>query len=63
MSEAPRPWLECVDLHPDVLSDDFSEDVFALDLGSLSDYLTGKSPRSAGKRRNDALGGLMVPHL
>ena len=43
MSEAPRPWLECVDLHPDVLSDDFSEDVFALDLGSLSDYLTGKS--------------------
>ena len=43
MSEAPRPWLECVDLHPDVLSDDFSEDVFALDLGSLSEYLTGKS--------------------
>ena len=42
MSETPRPWLECVDLHPDVLSDDFSEDVFALDLGSLSDYLTGK---------------------
>ncbi len=43
MSETPRPWLECVSLHPDVLSDDFSEDVFALDLGSLSDYLTGKS--------------------
>ena len=43
MSEAPRLWLECVDLHPDVLSDDFSEDVFALDLGSLSEYLTGKS--------------------
>ena len=43
MSEASRPWLECVDLHPDVLSDDFSEDVFALDLGSLSEYLTGKS--------------------
>ena len=42
MSETPRPWLECVDLHPDVLSDDFSEDVFALDLGSLSDYLAGK---------------------
>ena len=42
MSETPHPWLECVDLHPDVLSDDFSEDVFALDLGSLSDYLIGK---------------------
>ena len=38
-----RPWLECVDLHPDVLSEDFSEDVFALDLGSLSDYLIGKN--------------------
>ena len=43
MSETPHPWLECVDLHPDVLSDDFSEDVFALDLGSLSDYLIGKN--------------------
>ena len=37
-----RPWLECVYLHPDVLSDDFSEDIFALDLGGLSDYLLGK---------------------
>ena len=37
-----RPWLESVDLHPDVLSDNFSEDVFALDLGSLSDYLMGR---------------------
>ncbi|MYD91965.1 MAG: ATP-binding protein [Caldilineaceae bacterium SB0662_bin_9] len=42
MSTNPRPWLQCVDLHPDVLSDDFSEDIFALDLGSLSDYLFGK---------------------
>jgi len=37
-----RPWLQSVDLHPDVLSDDFSEDIFALDLGGLSDYLIGK---------------------
>ena len=44
MSETPHPWLECVDLHPDVLSDDFSEDVLALDLGSLSGYLIGKYP-------------------
>ena len=43
MTADPPPWLECVDLHPDVLSDDFSEDVFALDLGSLSDYLIGKN--------------------
>lgn len=37
-----RPWLECVDLHPDVLSDQFSDDIFALDLGALSDYLIGQ---------------------
>ena len=41
--ETQRPWLECVQLHPDVLADHFSEDIFALDLGALSDYLTGKS--------------------
>ena len=39
MSTHSRPWLQCVELHPDVLSDDFSEDIFALDLGTLSDYL------------------------
>ena len=39
---ASRPWLECVELHPDVLSEQFSEDIFALDLGGLSDYLTGR---------------------
>ena len=42
MSNGSRPWLQCVALHPDVLSDDFSEDIFALDLGTLSDYLIGK---------------------
>lgn len=36
------PWLECVELHSDVLSDRFSEDMFALDLGALSDYLIGR---------------------
>ena len=36
------PWLQCVDLHPDVLSDQFSDDIFALDLGALSDYLIGR---------------------
>ena len=41
MAADPRPWLECVDLHSDVLSDEFSEDVFALDLGALSDHLIG----------------------
>ena len=39
MSTTIRPWLERVNLHPDVLSDSFSEDVFALDLGSLADRL------------------------
>ena len=42
MSTAIRPWLECVELHPDVLSERFSEDLFALDLGALADHLLGK---------------------
>ena len=41
MTAGHRPWIECVELHPDVLSEEFSENVFALDLGTLSDYLTG----------------------
>ncbi len=41
MSAHCRPWLQHVELHPDVLADDFSEDIFALDLGILSDYLIG----------------------
>jgi hypothetical protein len=31
------PWIEVVALHPDVLSENFSEDIFALDLGPLAD--------------------------
>lgn len=42
MKPNSQPWFQCVELHPDVLSDDFSEDIFALDLGTLSDYLIGK---------------------
>lgn len=41
MSAALRPWLECVELHPDVLSRESSDDLFALDLGPLADYLIG----------------------
>jgi hypothetical protein len=32
-----KPWVESVILHPGVLSPDFSEDIFALDLGPLAD--------------------------
>ncbi len=32
-----KPWVEVVTLHPDVLSENFSEDIFALDLGTLAD--------------------------
>ncbi len=32
-----KPWVESVELHPDVLSPEFSEDIFALDLGPLAD--------------------------
>ena len=34
---AIKPWVEVVTLHPDVISEDFSEDIFALDLGPLAD--------------------------
>jgi len=33
----PRQWVEVVSVHPDVVSDNFSEDIFALDLGPLAD--------------------------
>jgi uncharacterized protein len=40
MSTAPpKSWLEVATLHPDVLADNFSEDIFALDLGPLADKL------------------------
>jgi len=32
-----KPWVEVVSLHPDVVSEDFSEDIFALDLGLLAE--------------------------
>jgi hypothetical protein len=32
-----RPWVEVAALHPDVLAENFSEDIFALDLGPLAD--------------------------
>ena len=38
MSTAPiKPWVEVASLHPDVTSESFSEDIFALDLGPLAD--------------------------
>lgn len=36
---AIEPWIEVVSLHPDVLSENFSEDIFAIDLGPLADWL------------------------
>jgi hypothetical protein len=37
MGDAPiGPWVEVVSLHPDVLSEHFSEDIFALDLSPLA---------------------------
>src|SRR5262249_3071607 len=32
-----KPWVEVAALHPDVLAESFSEDIFALDLGPLAD--------------------------
>ena len=39
MSEALCPWFECADRHPDMLSEELSEDIFALNLGALIDHL------------------------
>src|SRR5207248_6205661 len=36
-ANAIKPWVEVVSLHSDVLSPDFPEDIFALDLGPLAD--------------------------
>jgi hypothetical protein len=33
----PKPWVQVVQVHPDVDSPNFSEDIFALDLGPLAD--------------------------
>jgi len=33
----PKPWLESVHLHPDVLKENAETDIFALDLGPLAD--------------------------
>jgi hypothetical protein len=37
MTQSIKPWIEVVTLNPDVLSENFSEDIFALDLGPLAD--------------------------
>jgi hypothetical protein len=37
MAAPITPWVEVVKLHPDVLAENFSEDIFALDLGPLAD--------------------------
>jgi hypothetical protein len=37
MSEKPKPWIESVHLHPDVLKENAETDIFALDLGPLAD--------------------------
>src|SRR5439155_14389827 len=36
-TEAVPPWVDVVSLDADVLSETFSEDIFALDLGPLAD--------------------------
>jgi len=42
MATSPiRPWIEVAALHPDVLSEGFSEDIFALDLGPLAEGRPG----------------------
>ncbi len=35
MTQGIRPWTEVVSFHPDVVSENFFEDIFALDLDPL----------------------------
>lgn len=37
MNGNPKPWIESVHLHPDVLKENSATDIFALDLGPLAD--------------------------
>src|SRR6266571_9383213 len=37
MSNNPKPWIESVHLHPDVMQENAATDIFALDLGPLAD--------------------------
>ena len=46
-----EPWVDMVSLHPDVLSEDFSEDIFALDVGPLADGDWAWWPRPSPARR------------
>ena len=56
MTTENRLRLECVDLHPDVLSEEFSEDMFALDLGAFSQAsAAGTKPLDSRFRGNDGL--------
>ena len=54
----PPQWVSVVSLHPDVVSEHFSEDIFALDLGPLAD---GKSERSSRLPRSRALLPRLLP--
>ena len=47
MTNRRRPWVEVVSLHPDVISENFSEDIFALDLGPLADGKPSKLQNGA----------------
>ncbi len=46
----PKPWIESVHLHPDVLKENAETDIFALDLGPLADGSDTVAPvyRDAG---------------
>ena len=44
-----KPWIEVAALHPDVLAESFSEDIFALDLGPLADVLAAKENKQSSK--------------
>jgi hypothetical protein len=49
MTKRVTPWVELVSLHADVLSEHFSEDIFALDLGPLGDHLIAREKNLAVK--------------
>lgn len=50
--KAITPWIELVSLHFDVLSEGFSQDIFALDLGPLADGRVGRLLSTSGTHQS-----------
>ena len=64
-----KPWIEVAALHPDVVSEHFSEDIFALDLGPLADgnphvpVVYREAEHNGGRNNRGRCFRNILPHL